>query len=970
MTQSNPGGFAFGVFNLRVGAIAPEQVHVVSFRGVERQNHPYEFEVRVRLSRDVALSHLDRTLLGAPAHLEIPGPEVARHVRGIVTRIRSLPPDSTPGALFDLTIGPRLARLAHRRGKRIFQEMPVVGIVQAILLPSRVLSLVEVVRLAPQRVYCVQYDESELEFIERLLAEEGCCYFFTHPGEDDAPEVMVIADNPLAYRDVPGLTIPWVEVAGLAAPGDHIQHLAAVRQLRPGSVTIREFDFTRPMHHPTAVMAATPVGPSGLELDIADLEVYEHYDELECADIGQEAALLHLQALRRDALVFEGTGTSRRVAPGARFKIDWPLAHEFGDTFIVTSVEHQGRASDEGNTTLHETVYQNRFTCVPDGVVDRPPRPARRHQQVLETATVVGPANEDVYVDELGRVKVQFHWDREGRRNEYSSSWIRVSQAWAGTGWGFQFIPRVGMEVLVSFITGDTDKPIITGAVYNTANPEPYTLPRDKAMSGIKTRSIGSGAEGELGLGFNELRFEDVAGSERVYLHAERDLDEHVKHNLSTFVAGESLTTVYGDMTTNCGGRYFTIAETELSLMSGQDLSFNAGRDHRRDVGGAEVITVSGARADTVAGSSNVNIGGAFTLHVGEAQFASVRGPAVLAYGDSVTTIVTDATTHQTSKAEVSVITSCNLTADTLTVTAGRIVLAVGSTKLELTDDTISLSADNIRVHGADSLHGTTDGASLEMSTSAVNVIGPDVALESGGAAVRLSGNATIEASAIQLQSGSGSSTSRSASESASTTSELLHFTIYVGAGNEESTHGYLALLNVAGGELRRFSASAAVSRTNGFLVFEVDPTTVDEPVEVVWIEHRYMHHVAGPAELRRLRDAILDDRPQVAARVRRHRPRVRRSVDPAPMEGGVCEDEPTTESPEPTPAPGPTSDGDVGTAADDEVQVGASTVMREEQITLDRLVRVMPATSRAFRRRRRQRANPGGQGSEGGGQS
>ncbi|MFO0630566.1 MAG: type VI secretion system tip protein TssI/VgrG [Polyangiales bacterium] len=391
--------------------------------------------------------------------------------------------------------------------------------------------------------------------------------------------------------------------------GDHddvVTVFARGREVAPTRVVMRDYDFRTPgaVHEASAdlrtasvsagLSAGLTVGLSagGLSASVtgalsvsADLdealgprwmEVYDHRQQFAEPDTSRAEALTLLEQHRRDASFGDGASQSRRLTAGHRFTLDEHPAGEFNREYAVASVSHKGfvpalmPAADPRDAT--PVSYTNTFRCVPASVPLRPSPPPRRPQQVTELATVVGPPGEEIYTDALGRVRVHFPWDRDGRANHQSACWVRVVQPWAGPGWGHQFIPRVGMEVLVTFLGGDTDLPVIVGALYNGANAPPFGLPASKTRSGIRTSSsLGGG-------GHNELSFEDATGAEQVLLHAQRDWDASARRDHTRDVGRDERVSVRRD-------RVEAIT-----------------RDHRTEVGGDRVRAVGGSLREEVRG--------------------------------------------------------------------------------------------------------------------------------------------------------------------------------------------------------------------------------------------------------------------------------------------------------------------------------------------------------------------------------
>ncbi len=341
-------------------------------------------------------------------------------------------------------------------------------------------------------------------------------------------------------------------------------------------------------------------------------EVYEHHGRFlffpKWGAVLDEAPRI-LRQKRRRASVASGAGHCPDLSPGHRFTLrDHPSAHLDGD-YAVTSVRHKGQARATAGRPF--TVYENELECVPAELTYPPPRPKRKSVQVSLTATVVGPPGCEIHVDEKGQIKVQFHWDRDGRFDGESSCWIRVMQPWAGAAWGHQFIPRVGTEVVVVFEGGDPDKPMVLGSLYNGTHPPPFKLPDQKTKSGIRTQSTPGGA------GSNELSFDDQAGAELVYLHAQRDLNETVERARSEYVGDSQTTRVVGSVEEHVGGSHrCEIGGTRIERIGGSD-SARVGGSVDRTVGGALRATVAEETEVALDRGLSLKISGAHAVHVG-----------------------------------------------------------------------------------------------------------------------------------------------------------------------------------------------------------------------------------------------------------------------------------------------------------------------------------------------------------------
>ena len=333
-------------------------------------------------------------------------------------------------------------------------------------------------------------------------------------------------------------------------------------------------------------------------------EVYEHHSPFLFPKwaFGSDEAPRILRQKRRRASVAAGEGGCSDLCPGHRFSLEGHPAPQLDGSYLVVRVEHRGQTQPEDGKPW--TVYWNRFECAPAEMTYVPARPRRESVQVSLTATVVGPPGEEIYVDARAQIKVQFHWDREGRRDAHSSCWIRTMQPWAGAGWGHQFIPRVGMEVVVVFEGGDPDKPMVLGTLYNGTHPPPFVLPAHKTRSGWRTQSSPGGG------GNNELSFEDAAHNEQIYVHAQRDLDEVVERDHTLLVKRDEHLHVVGAQTSTVdGNRVEKVLGSAASAISGD-----------------ETLTVAGSRLDVVSQSREARITEDLTTKIGRRERREVAG--------------------------------------------------------------------------------------------------------------------------------------------------------------------------------------------------------------------------------------------------------------------------------------------------------------------------------------------------------
>ena len=620
------------------------RLEVVGFEGEEAISEL--FELRVTLScAEEALAFAD--VVGLPATLTLRGGREPRFVHGIVSRFEQ-GEDGEPLTTYHATLVPSVYRLLLRRTSRIFQQRSVPEIVLDVLaeagLPESAYRL-ELHEAYPPREHTIQYRESDWAFVSRLLESEGIFYFFEQR-EDGC--LLVIADTLYAHHPIVGeAKVPFHGSRGALAGGEHLARFRYAEQLRPGRVTMRGYSF----QHPQLPLASEQRVPGD-----AALAIYQHddFDEPKHApalvDRRARVALEIEQVTRR---LVDGGGTSTRFAAGATFTLAEHPRDAFNGDWLITRVTHHGGGPGVG--------YKNRFTCIPADVVFRPTQSTPRPTALgVQTAKVVGPPGEEIYTDAFGRVKVQFHWDREGQWDERSSCWIRVSQAWAGSGWGSLFVPRVGSEVVVDFVEGDLDHPLILGGVYHGTNVPPYGLPADRTASTLKSSSTPGGG------GSNELRLEDRTGAERIYVHAERDLTVDVDRDHSTSVGNDETLRVGND-------RDKTVDGDEREII-GHDRSIEVGGQHVERIAGDESITVEGESEKIVGASLTESVGANRTLSVGGTQTEVIgAGLSILVRGEksesieaaSAETVSTDKTSTVGGDLRVSVAGTTATTATT-----------------------------------------------------------------------------------------------------------------------------------------------------------------------------------------------------------------------------------------------------------------------------------------------------------------
>ncbi|MBD2826766.1 type VI secretion system Vgr family protein [Xenorhabdus szentirmaii] len=516
MGGSTPSGLQF---TLTAGGLAPETFVVTDFTLTEGFSQPFSLSVGLA-SADPAIDF--PAVLDRAATLTILQDGVeSRSITGMVARFEQ----GNTGlhqTTYQMSIRPDLWRTTLRQNSRIFQQQDISTIVTSILKEHGIRDVVFSLRHPhPEREFCVQYKESDFAFLQRLTAEEGIFYFFEC---GSGRNTLVFADD--AGSVPPGIVIPY-QPGDTSTVGDpSVTSFTSSAQVRPAQVELKDYTFKN------------PAWPAEFREQMKEKQLqeqyYEHYDypgRFKDEAHGKAFTRYRLEALRNDAVMGQGSGHAIAVQPGKLFTLTNHPRPDLNQPWQVVGASHSGSqpqaletASGDSGTTLH-----SHFSFIRHNQNWRPaplPKPSIDGPQI---AKVVGPTGEEIFCDQYGRVRLQFPWDRYGKSDDQSSCWIRVSQPWAGQGWGMLAIPRIGQEVVVDFLHGDPDQPIVTGRTYHASNIPPGTLPGSKTQMAFRSKT-------HKGEGYNELLFEDAKGSEKLSMHAQKDMHTTVKNDQSLVV--------------------------------------------------------------------------------------------------------------------------------------------------------------------------------------------------------------------------------------------------------------------------------------------------------------------------------------------------------------------------------------------------------------------------------------------------
>lgn len=660
-------------------ALGAKDLHFARLIAKDKLSEPFRYQFHM-LSRVAGLAFGRQ--IGQPLSLEMDmGDAGKRHFHGICTKISHVGPASSYEHYVAI-VRPSLWVLRQSADCRIFQNQSIPEIIKSVLADGGV-SVDDKLTESYSRVeYCVQYRESDFDFVSRLMEQEGIYYFFTH---NAGWHEMVLVDSGSAHEAIAGTeTVVYQRSGSGSRDANQIWDFKPGHAVVSGTVVLTDYDFEKPR----ASLETRSQLLAGYDLEQG--EVYDYPGKYSETAIGQNYSQLRREALQVGERMCTGEGNPPGMATGGLFTLDAFPDNEVNTEYLVVESElemeshefpierpielpidqkHDGEEESDGS----RHGFKVGFSVIPSQV---PFRPARKTPRPViggpHTAVVVGKQGEEIWTDEYGRIKVQFHWDRLGRKDENSTCWLRVSQSWAGTQWGSIFIPRIGQEVMVQFLEGDPDRPVVTGCLYNADTMPPYGLPANMTQSGIKTRSTKDGTDEN----FNELRFEDKKGEEEIYLHAERDFNRVVENNDTLKVGfdkmedGNQTIDIYNDRT--------------VTLDQGNDtLQVKTGnRTVLIDTGNSSLTIGTGDRTEEVKGNDSLTIRD----------------------GNHTTTVDSGNDALVVSRGNHSI----KVSAGKSTIEAStEIELKVGGSSIKITSSTITLSAMNIEITG-------TTGATID----------------------------------------------------------------------------------------------------------------------------------------------------------------------------------------------------------------------------------------------------------------
>lgn len=665
-------------FTLEVDGLPPDALAVVSFH--LEQSLSSLFTLDISLVSQQLLSIDFSQVLEKTAHLKIwQGTEIQRRVNGIVTWFEQGENDGHQ-MLYRMVVRPPVWRASLRQNSRIFQNEDIKSILGTILQENGVTDWNPLFSEAhPAREFCVQYGETDYDFLVRMAAEEGVFFYEEHsPDSDD--QSLVLCDT---VRFLPkAFEIPWNPNTRTEVSTPCISQFRHSAQIRPSSVIGKDYTFKRPGW-------AGRFEQQGQNLDYqrTQYEVFDYPGRFKDGH-GQNFARWQVEGWRNNAEEAQGKSRSPAIWPGRRIQLTGHPQAGLNREWQVVSSDLQGKQPQAvAGRSGSGTTLENDFTVIPADRTWRPGPEPKPSVDGPQSATVTGPEGEEIFCDEHGRVRVKFNWDRYNPANQDSSCWIRVVQAWAGAGFGNLAIPRVGQEVIVDFLNGDPDQPIIMGRTYHQENRSPGSLPGTKTQMTIRSKTY-------KGSGFNELMFDDATGKERVYIHAQKNMNTEVLHNRTTDVTNNHAETIGNNQVIAVTNNQIqTIGVNQVEKV-GSNQVIKVGANQVETVGIVRALNVGLAYQTTVGGIMNTSVALMQSSEVGIFKSLNVGMKYNVNVGRNASVNVGNSKTESTGKTAV--------------YSSGEhLELVCGEARLVLTSDGgIFLNGKHLELQGVDSING------------------------------------------------------------------------------------------------------------------------------------------------------------------------------------------------------------------------------------------------------------------------
>lgn len=675
------------ILALSISGLSDSGLFPVRLEGEEGISRLYSFQVDFASAQELS----PEMAIGRQATVKIPFGKEKRYIQGTIRRFVAMGALADGYGQFSVEIVPWTWWLKRRANSRIFQNKTVPDIIEEVLAqagePRDANSYSHDVSVNHQfkpRAYCVQYRETDFDFISRLMEEEGLFYYFVH---DEAGVHLRVRDSNTGFHPAVDGAIEFRPLAAGADPqGYVIAACSRERDFRSAKYALASSHYQKPRENfaaeaPTSVQSDADerfalfdypggyakgfVGGSPASDQSGVTHVFDeggHIAEVRMQE--EDAGYDRMLAESNHPAIRAGHSFTLSRHPHAS-PDDWNI--EYGIVSVRHSAVSPGPRSEAGQPAS----YANTFAAIPNSIAYRPPRVTQKpFIRGPQTALVVGPDGDDIYTDSYGRIRVKFYWDRSDQQDQDRTCWARVAQVWAGKQWGAIFIPRIGQEVLVDFLEGDPDQPIVIGSVYNAEQQPPYALPANQTRSGIKTRSSVNGGAGN----YNELRFEDKLGEEELLAHAERNLTTEVEKDESRTVGNDRTTTIqHNDTLTVQNNRSATITGTDSTTVA-RTRSLSVGQSRSADIATSDSLNVGESIAMTAGAGLTVTAGESVTVTAGEGV-TIVAGATIEIVASAALTITAPAVSIEAAAVQIAgVLQATSIVSPTYSPGAGNIL--------------------------------------------------------------------------------------------------------------------------------------------------------------------------------------------------------------------------------------------------------------------------------------------------------
>jgi type VI secretion system secreted protein VgrG len=726
--------------------LGPDVLLLRSVSGQEAISQLFRFQLELLSETDDSIAF--DSIVGQNVTIHLQTQDSYRDFNGFISRFSQ---GSSDGRFtyYRAEMVPWLWFLTRKSDCRIFQQQSVPDIIQTIFKELS-FSDFELRLYGPfrKRDYCVQYRETDFNFVSRLMEEEGIYYFFEHhtDGSDSqvaaGKHVLVLANDPAGQKPCPGQPKARCDFAmGGGRLDDLITDWRIEEEYRPSAWAHTDYNFETPS---TDLMATVQ--------DEGTYEIYDYPGIYAKKSDGTQLAKTRLQETLAFKKRVSGKSNCRYFTTGSTVEVTDHYRNDMNQKWMLTAVYHQcsmGEAYGSGGND-EGFFYSNTFECIPADVPFRPMRVTPKPSvQGCQTALVVGPGGEEIYTDKYGRVKVQFHWDRKGKKNESSSCWVRVSYPWAGKSWGGIHIPRIGQEVIVDFLEGDPDQPIIVGRVYNAEQMAPWGLPGKAVISGLKSNSTKGGG------GYNEISMDDTKGTELINIHAQYDQHKKIEHDEVVSVGHDRTEEVGHDEAIKIDNDKAEIVVHDRSLEVGHDKSEKVGRNktvhigavHNETIDGSMYVTVGSSLtemvavnyAETVGAAMELTVGGALAVSVGAAMAVTVGGAKTESVG-----LLRSVNVGQNNTLNVGKDLTERVAHDRMVEITNDLKETIGGQHQETVTKEYTLHAKKIDIVADEEINIKTGSAEIVMKKSG------DITINGGKITLKGSGDVVIKGSSIK----------------------------------------------------------------------------------------------------------------------------------------------------------------------------------------------------------------------------